>query len=280
MQKIQQSWNFSDNVNRITCAVSNAGGPVDGSTKVPVIWILDTGVQPDHPDLRVEIDPALAKSFIAGVFRPDDDNGHGTHVAGIAAAKQNGFGCTGVSAGAKVIPLKILDYEGKGFWSGLTFALDHVAANNQMNDVVNLSLGGYGINCETDPDAKALRKLIQALGEDNTFVVMSAGNDAGDAAMNLPGCIIGDNIFTVAAITCQGECAFYSNFGNPPVGWLAVGSNVYSTYLGGQYKIMSGTSMAAAVISGVVHARGAAPVSGSTVPCGYPLDNYKIGKRN
>ena len=124
-----------------------------------------------------------------------------------------------------------------------------------------------------------LKAGLDRLANAGIFIVMASGNDAGDASMNLPGCINGTNIFTVGAIDCTGECAFYSNYG-PSVDWIAVGTNVFSTYLKKRYMIMSGTSMATAVISGVIHARGAAPVPGPTVSCGNPLANYKIGKRN
>src|SRR5260221_7954359 len=279
---IRPEWDFADPVLHITAAVAQAGGPIDGSTKSTAIWIIDTGIQPDHPDLNVETNPLYARSLIPGVITPNDDNGHGTHVAGIAAAKQNGFGCTGVSAGARVIPVKILDTQGRGTWSALSLALDLVGWYGQSGDVINLSLGRYCVtNCENFlPD---LRNKIRSLARFGIYVVMSAGNDAGDASLNLPGCIndVGPSpkVYTVVAMERSTMCAFYSNFGMAPADYIAVGTNVYSTYLNSQYKIMSGTSMSAAVVSGVVHARGGAPTSIATVTCGSPAQVYPIASR-
>ncbi len=92
------------------CAIKNAGG-TKKSTSTNWIWILDTGIDLDHPDLSVGNIAPYAKSFIPGETH-DDGNGHGTHVAGIAAAKNNSFGTVGVSAGALVIPVKVLANSG------------------------------------------------------------------------------------------------------------------------------------------------------------------------
>ena len=251
-----------------TCAVKSAGGPIDGSAKSTWIWILDTGIDLDHPDLNVQTSAVFAKSFIPGET-VDDGHGHGTHVAGIAAAKNNLFGVVGVSAGARVVPVKVLNNAtGNGSFAGLLSGLNHVAMYDIRGDVVNMSLGGYPFsNCENSNTA--LRDAIRNLGNSGTFVVMAAGND-GDCAgssKNLPGCINGNNVFTVGSMTCEKTCSSFSNWGNPSVDWVAVGSNVYSTYKNGVYATMSGTSMASPVVAGIIHARGGAPVSAGTITC-------------
>lgn len=255
----QDEWDFVNWDRGITCAVDKTGGPVDASGKSTVVWVLDTGVQP-HTDLNVETDPQLAVSFIPGQI--SDENGHGTHVAGIIGAYENDLGATGVSKGARVVPVKVLENSGEGRWSYLLAGLDHVSRYNSENDVVNLSLGAYGIDmCNpNDKSFKILQKALRTLAQDKTFIVIAAGNDSGDVDNSLPGCISGNNIFTVAAMDCDPEdCSDYSNFGLPTVDWIAIGSNVFSTYLGNEYRIMSGTSMATAVVSGVVHANGGPP---------------------
>ncbi len=93
------------------CAITKAGGPANGIGKVTWIWILDTGIDSDHPDLNVQTSATFAKSFIAGETF-EDGHGHGTHVAGIAAAKNNTIGAVGVSAGATVVPVKVLSNAG------------------------------------------------------------------------------------------------------------------------------------------------------------------------
>lgn len=95
-----------------SCAVTQAGGSSDGSQKYTWIWILDTGIDTTHPDLNVQINTPYMKSFTGEPV--NDLNGHGTHVAGIAAAKNNDIGVIGVSAGAKVVPVKVLSNAGPG----------------------------------------------------------------------------------------------------------------------------------------------------------------------
>ncbi len=75
-------------------------------------WIIDTGIDLDHPDLNV--DAAIGKTFVTRTTTPEDDNGHGTHCAGIVAAIDNTVGVVGVAAGANVVPVKVLDKRGSG----------------------------------------------------------------------------------------------------------------------------------------------------------------------
>lgn len=260
-----------------TCAVSKAGGPVNSTGKATWIWILDTGINVSHPDLNVNA--AWGTSFIAGQTL-EDGHGHGTHCAGIAAAKMNNIGPTGVSAGATVVPVKVLSNAGSGSFSGILAGLNWVAARDIPGDVVSMSIGCYPVsNCVAA--YTALNTAIFNLTYYGTSVVMAAGND-GDcagAAKNLPGCIdralLGGNwypmakAYTVGAVDCNLVKAPYSNWG-APMDWVAVGSNVWSTYKYGGYATMSGTSMATPVVAGVIHARnGNAPASGGAVnACG------------
>ena len=102
-------------------------------------------------------------------------------------------------------------------------------------------------------------------------------NDSGDAGSNFPGCINGPYIYTVASINCDKSCAFYSNYNSGVVEWLTVGTNVFSTYKGGNYAIMSGTSMSTAVVTGIIHSRGDKPLSLTTQNCAGT--NYDIAKK-
>jgi len=262
----------------VTCAVEMAGGPLDGSTKPTWIWICDTGIDLDHPDLNVQTSATYAKSFVPGQTI-EDGHGHGTHCAGIAAAKNNLFGVAGVSAGATVVPIKVLDNTGHGQFSWLLAALDHIAQFDIPNDVVSMSLGGYPVsNCVNY--WPPLTAAIQNLGNAGTSVVIAAMNesDCNGANLSLPGCVNGNRVYTVGAITCNKTCADYSNFGPAVVDWVAVGSSVYSTYKNGGYATLSGTSMATPVVAGIIHSKnGTPPVSAGLVACCNA--QYKIAKR-
>jgi len=256
----------------VSCAVQKAGGPyLYGSSKITWIWILDTGINLTHPDLNVNT--SAAKSFVPGQTA-EDGYGHGTHCAGIAAAKNNGFGVVGVSAGAKVVPVKVLSNAGSGYFSWIIAGLNYVATLDWPGDVVSMSLGGYPMTCNVGTigsDARALYLAIANLYYGGTYVVMAAGNNGqcNGAASTLPGCINQPKAFTVGALNCDMTRAPYSNYGPNIVDWVAVGTGVYSTYKNGGYITMSGTSMATPVVAGIIHARGGPPVSGGNVSiCG------------
>lgn len=259
----------------VSCAITMAGGFVDGSAKSTWIWILDTGINLTHPDLNVQTNPTFAKSFISGQTI-EDGKGHGTHCAGIAAAKNNAFGVVGVSAGAKVVPVKVLNNAGSGTTSTILAGLNHVAMHDIPGDVVNMSLGGYPwTNCENA--MPAIRDAVRNLGTAGTYVCIAAGNDYGDAAKALPGCINGTRVYTIGCINCNKVCCDFSNFNGTVVDWVAVGQSVYSTYKAGGYATLSGTSMSTPVVAGIIHARNAPPVSGGTVTCKGSV--YKIAHR-
>ncbi len=263
------------------CAINNAGGFADGSSKLNWIWILDTGIDLDHPDLNVQTLLPYAASFIPGQTA-DDGNGHGTHVAGIAAAKNNGFGIVGVSAGAKVVPVKVMPNGGSGgSMSYIIQGLNHVATYDKPRDVVNMSIGAYPMmGCENSNIP--LRNAVKNLGKSGTWVCIASGNNFGNAAMSSPGCINGTKVYTVGAMTCDQLCYGSPNWGTPVVDWVATGQNVYSTYKNGGYATLTGTSQATPVVAGIIHARGAAPVSGGTITCGnsiVPPAPYKKAKR-
>jgi len=248
----------------ISCAVEKAGGPVDGSRKATWIWILDTGIDLDHPDLNVQTRPLFARSFIDGQT-VEDGHGHGTHVAGIAAARNNRIGVVGVSAGATVVPVKVLANSKRGSWSSLIGGLNHVAMYKIPGDVVNMSLGAFPIN-DCAASNPALVNAIRNLDAGNVWLVMAAGNDSGNANLNAPGCINGKRVLTVGALNCDYSCAGYSNWGSA-VDWAAIGTNVYSTHRDGGYVEKDGTSMATPVVAGIIHARNGIPLVAGTANC-------------
>ncbi|MBD2755494.1 S8 family serine peptidase [Spirosoma validum] len=221
--------------------ISRVGGGLSGVGKRA--WIIDTGIDFTHPDLNVNT--ALSAYFIG--TSPVDGNGHGTHVAGTIAAKDNGIGVIGVAAGAEVVAVRVFPDQGGSTTSVIIAGINYVTAHAASGDVVNMSLGG-------DPDPAKEEAVLALSGVCN--VVLSAGNDAKNANFSSPARVNGPNIFTVSAMDINGQLASFSNFGNGavngPVDYSAPGVNVASCWLNGGYAYLNGTSMAAPHVAGLL----------------------------
>lgn len=208
-------------------------------------WILDTGIDLQHQDLNVLGSAPFAKSFITGQT-VQDGHGHGTHVAGTVAAKNNTFGVVGVAAGARVVPVKVLSNSGSGSWGGVLAGVNHVATYGIPGDVVNMSLGGTGTYA-------ALETAIATLaGSRKIFFSIAAGNSNLPATGFTPARTNGVNVYTISAMDNRCNIAGFSNYGNPPVDFAAPGVGILSTYKGNAYATMSGTSMAAPHVAGIL----------------------------
>jgi subtilisin family serine protease len=211
-----------------------------------VAWILDSGIDLDHPDLNVDASRGY-NAFTSGKDGKslDDGNGHGTHVAGTIAAIDNSTGVIGVAAGATVIPVKVLGARGSGSYSGVIAGIDHVAANGSSGDVANMSLGGPVSQAVDD----AVKNAAQSSG---VKFVLAAGNESTDANNSSPARVNGNNIYTISAMNSNDAWASFSNYGNPPVDYVAPGVSIKSTWKNGGYNTISGTSMAAPHAAGVL----------------------------
>lgn len=203
------------------------------------IAVIDTGVDLDHPDLQAKI--VSGKDYVNNDNLADDDNGHGTHVAGIAAASgNNGIGIAGVNWGAKVMPLKVLNHIGNGSTYNLALAIKY-AANNGAK-VINMSLGA---SCGSGwPDVGDA--VNYALGK-GVLLVAASGNNYSTPVM-CPAAING--VMAVGATDSNDLRASYSTYG-AALDVAAPGSGIYSTYYGGGYASLSGTSMATPHVAGL-----------------------------
>lgn len=207
-------------------------------------WIIDSGIDPTHPDL--EVDAGRGKDFTNSRSGWKDENGHGTHVAGTVAAKNDSIGVVGVAAGATVVAVRVLDRRGSGSYSGVIMGVDYVAANAGAGDVANMSLGG--------PVSQALDDAVLAAGA-KLKIALAAGNESDDAANHSParagGASPNDNVFAVSAMTQSKALASFSNYGLG-VEWAEPGVGVASTWKDGGYNTISGTSMAAPHLAGIL----------------------------
>jgi subtilisin family serine protease len=259
-------------VNRIEGDQSSTqSGNGSGAVDIDVA-ILDTGIQPNHPDLNVAggYNCTSKKTNAWG-----DGHGHGTHVAGIVGARDNGVGVVGVVPGARLWAVKVLNNNGLGFLSWIVCGLDWVDARSPFYGgnmrVANMSLGGVGADDEFcgisngDPFHLAICITVS----DGVTIVVAAGNSNANIAGFVPAAY--DEVLAVtamadfngapgggAAATCRPDvddtAADFSNFA---VGVLdrahtvaAPGVCITSTYKGSGYATGSGTSMAAPHVAG------------------------------
>lgn len=210
-------------------------------------WIVDSGIDFDHPDLTV--DQARSHSFIPGITSARDSNGHGTHVAGIIAARNNTFGVLGVASGATLVALKVLGQNGEGNLSYIIQAVGYINANAKAGDVVNMSVGG-------ESGSDILDQQVQNTAARGIYFAIAAGNESKLANTSSPARANGLNIFTVTAVDSLDNFASFSNYGNDVVDYAEPGVHILSTWTGNRYAYASGTSMAAPHMAGLLLLRG------------------------
>jgi minor extracellular protease Epr len=217
-------------------AVNVQSGRISGAgVKVAVI---DTGIAA-HADLNI----VGGISYVSGVTSYHDDNGHGTHVAGTVAARDNGTGVLGVAPNAELQAVKVLNAQGSGYLDDVAKGIDWARLNGSR--VMNMSLSCSGsLTC----DHTVLRTAVQNAANAGVVVVAAAGNSgAGTNTVGWPARY--DGAIAVAATTNTDARASFSSTG-PAVELAAPGASIYSTYPGG-FATMSGTSMAAPHVAGL-----------------------------
>ncbi|MPZ24764.1 MAG: S8 family serine peptidase, partial [Dehalococcoidia bacterium] len=233
----ERVWGGAENAVNVT---GNAGA----GTKVAVI---DTGFDSDHPDLEVNI--AGGRNFVAN---PDnnnyeDDNGHGTHVAGTIAAADNGIGLVGVAPEASLYGLKVLNAQGSGSFGDIVKAIEWATGlgGGTKADIINMSLGCFGAGCN-DPALKAAVDNAYAAG---VLVVVAAGNN-GPGANTVGYPAMYDSAIAVAATNSSNAVASFSSRGSQ-VELAAPGVSIRSTYPNNSYATLNGTSMATPHVAGL-----------------------------
>lgn len=224
------------------------------------VVVIDTGIDYTHPDLDANYKGGY--DFVNNDTDPMDDNGHGTHVAGIIAAEDNEIGVVGVAPEAWLYAVKVLDRRGSGWLSNIIAGINWTVENEM--DVANLSLGAKG-------ESQALHMAVINATNAGVILVVAAGNDSGDADTYIPATY--DEVITVSAIAdFDGEpggaapsqffgkgrfkteqeddaFAYFSNYG-VDIDLAAPGVAIYSTWKKGGYETLSGTSMSAPHVAG------------------------------
>ncbi|XWV25283.1 peptidase inhibitor I9 [Tupanvirus deep ocean] len=218
-------------------------GSLSSATSINV-FVLDTGIAP-HPDLNI----VGGRNFTSTNTNAwQDGHGHGTHVAGIIGAMDNGIGIVGVAPGVRLWAVKVLSNNGSGSTSGIISALNWILSSRGTlwhgYGIINMSLGG--------PAFAPLDSAIQTVANNGLVPCVAAGNESTNAINVSPARV--PAAITVGATgpnPTYTTIAPYSNYGSI-LDILAPGTNIYSTFLNGSYAVMSGTSMATPVVSGTV----------------------------
>ena len=229
----------------------------DKRTECPKVGVLDSGIQAGHPDLKNNlwtndgeknngrdddgngyVDDIHGIDLIEDKNSGKDPHGHGTHVAGIIAARgNNDRGVSGVCWKAKLMNLRFMDGQGSGYTTdaatGIVYAVRHGV------HVINASYGSYKPS-ESEKDAIAYAQ------RSDTLIIAAAGNDAQDSdkSPSYPADYGFDNVISVAASTSSDKLASFSNYGDKSVDLAAPGVEIASTWKGSDYRYLSGTSMA------------------------------------
>ena len=244
------------------------GWNATAGTGQTIVAVIDTGVDRTHPDLAANIwtnageiagngldddgdgfvDDVHGYDFSANDADPMDENGHGTHVAGIiGAVGNNGVGVSGVSQHTRLMPLRFMDATGNGYTSDAVRAIDYAVRHGAK--ILNDSWDGAA----ADPTLATALERARAAG---VIVVVAAGNESADndATGSYPASYAkqSDNVVAVASTDANDQLSWFSNFGPQTVMVAAPGESILSTARGGGYVTKSGTSMAAPVISGAL----------------------------
>jgi subtilisin len=259
-------------VNRIDGEAGSRYAANDNGTNGPAIAVIDTGSGP-HNDLNI----AGGKNCVMGKPTIADGNGHGTHVAGTIAAKLNGVGVAGVLPGAPIYSVRVLNNQGSGTWSSVICGIDWVTSTGVSLGVkvANMSLGGAGAddgNCGNTNNDAMHKAICRSVAAGVTYVV-AAGNSNADLKGFVPAAY--DEVLAVTAMsdsdgksggtggapTCRtGEKddapATFSNYATLASDQAhtiaAPGVCINSTWKGGGYSTISGTSMASPHAAGTV----------------------------
>ena len=238
-----------------------------GSRKV-VVAVLDSGVDYTHPDLAGNmwhrpadlemyfddelgvIDDYDGFSALAEERDPMDENGHGTHCAGIVGAEgDNNLGVAGVNWRVEIMPLKFMGRGGFGSTKDAIASINYVIARKKDGVNVRVISASWG----SQQRSKALEDVIRKAGESDILFVAAAGNDGADADRrpHFPSGYKLPNVLSVAALDRRDELTSFSNYGAKGVHVAAPGKEILSTWLGGNYREASGTSMATPFVAGV-----------------------------
>ena len=244
------AWHVTTGDDDVVIAVLDSGVDYLHTDLVSNVWVRPAGVPSYEDDAVGTIQDLHGYNAIANDADPMDDNGHGTHCAGIIGAEGgNDIGISGVNWKVRIMPLKFMNAGGFGTTKDAIEAINYVIDRRQKGVNVRVISASWG----STNKSRALEDVIKKAYEAGILFVAAAGNATtdNDRRPHYPSSYNVGNVISVAALDRNDQLASFSNYGVKSVAVAAPGVDILSTWLGDQYEEKSGTSMATPVISGV-----------------------------
>lgn len=242
------AWATTTGNDKLVVAVLDTGVDYTHEDLVENMWVRPATMAPYHDNELGTIDDLNGFNAIDSAADPMDDNGHGTHCAGIIGAEgENNVGIAGVNWKVQIMPLKFLNAGGSGSTKDAIEAINYVINRKKAGVNIRIISASWG----STQKSRALGDVIRKAYENDILFVAAAGNSSvdNDRTPHYPSSY--PNVISVAALDRNDQLASFSNFGVKSVMIGAPGVDILSTWLGNEYEEKSGTSMATPVVSGV-----------------------------
>ena len=245
-----RAWAKTTGSDKVVVAVLDSGVDYTHEDLARNMWVRPANLAPYHDDQLGTIDDVNGFNAIDTTSDPMDDNGHGTHCAGIIGAEgENDIGIAGVNWRVQIMPLKFMNSGGFGTTKDAIEAINYVIERKKAGVNVRIISASWG----STQRSRALEDIIRKAYENDILFVAAAGNAStnNDRTPHFPSSYNVPNVISVAALDRHDQLASFSNYGVKSVAIAAPGVEILSTWLDNQYEEKSGTSMATPVVAGV-----------------------------
>jgi len=244
------AWAKTTGSDKVVVAVLDSGVDYTHEDLAENMWVRPSNMAPYHDDELGTIDDLNGFNAIDNASDPMDENGHGTHCAGIIGAEgENDLGIAGVNWKVQIMPLKFMNAGGFGTTKDAIEAINYVIDRKKAGVNVRIISASWG----STQRSRALEDVIRKAYENDILFVAAAGNAStnNDRNPHFPSSYNVPNVISVAALDRHDQLASFSNYGPKSVAVAAPGVDILSTWLGNEYEEKSGTSMATPVVAGV-----------------------------
>ena len=248
--KVLRAWARTTGSKRVVVAVLDSGVNYLHRDLASNIWVRPAGMSPYSDDELGEFNDLHGFNATDRLRDPMDDNGHGTHCAGIIGAEgDNNYGIAGINWEAEIMPLKFLNANGSGTTKDAIEAINYVIERKRAGVNVRIISASWG----STQKSSALRDAIKRAGDEGVLFVAAAGNsrDDSDKRPHFPAGYDLPNVVSVASVDRTDALSVFSNYGARSVHVAAPGSEILSTWLKDDFYVASGTSMATPEVAGV-----------------------------